>query len=179
MITRDNYSGTLTHRKMRFPSRMAAQGLTVILLFVLLIAFSAGAAEKGPPKPGSRDKCPVCGMLVEGFPNWVSIVVFKDGSHAFFDGPKDMFKYLLDLKRYSPKKQSSDIGALFVTDYYTLAPIEARKAWYVVGSDVLGPMGPEPVPLEKESDAKTFMKDHKGRKVLRFEDITLDVVRNL
>jgi len=179
MIARDNYPGTLTHGKVRVLSRIAAQGLTVMVLFVLLIAFSAGAAEKGPPKPGPRDKCPVCGMLVEGFPNWMSTVVFKDGSQVFFDGPKDMFKYLLDLKRYSPKKQSSDIGALFVTDYYNLAPIDARKAWYVVGSDVLGPMGPEPVPLEKESDAKAFMKDHKGRQVLRFEDVTPDVIRNL
>jgi nitrous oxide reductase accessory protein NosL len=149
------------------------------LLFVLLIAFSAGAAENGPPKPGPRDKCPVCGMLVEGFPNWVSTVVFKDGSRAFFDGPKDMFKYVLDLKRYNPKKQPSDIADLFVTDYYTLAPIEARKAWYVAGSDVQGPMGGDLVPLAKEADAKAFMKDHKGRKVLRFEDVTLDVIRNL
>jgi len=142
-------------------------------------ACSAGAAENGPPKPGPRDKCPVCGMFVAGFPNWLSAVVFKDGSHAFFDGPKDMFTYLLDLKRYNRKKQTGDIRDVFVTDYYTLAPIDGRKAWYVVGSDVQGPMGPEPVPLEKEADAKACMKDHKGRKVLRFEDVTPDVIGNL
>jgi nitrous oxide reductase accessory protein NosL len=47
------------------------------------------------------------------------------------------------------------------------------------GSDVFGPMGNELVPFNKESDAREFMKDHTGKKILRFSDITLDMVKAL
>jgi len=86
----------------------------------------------------------VCGMRVAGFPNWQCTVIFKDGFRAFFDGPKHMFKYVRDLKRYNPSRQPGDLAALFVTDYYELTPIDARKAWYIVGSDVRG-SAPSPV----------------------------------
>ena len=113
-------------------------------------------------------------MLVAGFPNWVSAVTFNDGSHAFFDGPKDMFKYLVDLKRYNPSKQAGDIDSVYVTDYSSVSSIDGKKAWYVTGSDVKGPMGKELVPFEKESDAKAFLKDHKGKKLLDYEQALAD-----
>lgn len=149
--------------------------VTVIFLTSLLVTAAQGADSKAL-RPGRNDKCPVCGMLVAPFPNWWSAVVFKDGSHAFFDGPKDMFKYLLDLKRYNPSKRPGDIEAVRVTDYYKVAPIDGRKAWYVAGSDVNGPMGEDLVPFEKESDAKAFSKDHKGKKVLTFEAVKLETL---
>jgi nitrous oxide reductase accessory protein NosL len=159
------------------PSGAPRKGFALMLLLALLLAVSpAGAADKAPLKPGPQDKCPVCGMPVAGFPNWVSTVTFKDGSHAFFDGPKDMFKYLLDLKRYNPSKQPGDIEAVWVTDYYKVAPIDGRKAWYVSGSDVNGPMGEELVPFGKESDAKAFSKDHKGKKILTFDAVRLETL---
>jgi nitrous oxide reductase accessory protein NosL len=40
------------------------------------------------------------------------------------------------------------LEAIGVTDYYRVQRIDAHKAYYVVGSDVLGPMGHELIPLE-------------------------------
>jgi nitrous oxide reductase accessory protein NosL len=40
-------------------------------------------------------------------------------------------------------------------------------------------MGRELIPLGKESDAKVFMKDHKGAKVMTFPEVTADIVRRL
>ncbi len=160
-------------------SKMEMRPWTVLLVLMLLLAVSGQTAEADAPKPGPGDKCAVCGMFVAEFPNWISVVVFKDGTRTFFDGPKDMFRYLLDLKRYNPTKQAKDVADVFVTDYYTLAPVDGRKAWYVSGSDIHGPMGQELVPLGKEVDAKAFLKDHKGKKVLKFEDITPEVVAGL
>jgi nitrous oxide reductase accessory protein NosL len=34
------------------------------------------------------------------------------------------------------------------------------SAYYVLGSDIYGPMGRELIPFEKEADAKEFIKDH-------------------
>jgi copper chaperone NosL len=146
---------------------------------MLLSAFAAYGVEKNLPKPGPRDKCPVCGMFVAPFPNWIAVVAFKDGSHSFFDGPKDLFKYLKDQKQYDPTHKAGHVGSIFVTDYYAVSLIDARAAWYVAGSDVAGPMGNELVPLATESDARSFLKDHKGKKILRFPDITPEVIKGL
>lgn len=149
------------------------------LLGFLLPALPAGAAEKGAPKPGARDKCPVCGMFVAKYPDWTAAVRFRDGSHVYSDGAKDMFKYLHDLKKYDPARKPEEIQAVLVMDYYRLSWIDARQAWYVLGSDVFGPMGRELIPLAKEADAKEFMKDHKGIQIIRFADITMEVIKTL
>lgn len=152
--------------------------LCLLTVGVLLLASSVRAAEIQTPKPTAKDKCPVCGMLVAKYSQWLSVVLFKDGSRAFFDGPKDMFKYLHDMKRYNPSKGTGDINFIAVTDYYTVSPIDARKASYVLGSDVFGPMGNELIPLTAESDAKEFMKDHKGQRILKFSEVTTEVMKS-
>jgi len=160
-------------------------GLALCLIGILLLISLAGAAEKEIPKrmvpvvPTAKDKCPVCGMFVSKYPDWTTAILFKDGSHVFFDGAKDMFKYLLDSKKYGPSKKTEDIQAIMVMDYYGLSWIDAWKAWYVLGSDVFGPMGRELISLEKEADAKEFMKDHKGIRIVRFLEVNMEVLKTL
>ncbi len=153
--------------------------LWTLCLIGFLWPFPLGAAEIAVPKPAARDKCPVCGMFVAKYPDWLAAVRLKDGSHVFFDGAKDMFKYLHDMKKYDPSRRPEDIQAVAVMDYYGLAWIDARKAWYVLGSDVYGPMGRELIPLEREADAREFMKDHKGIKIIRFTEATQGVIKSL
>ena len=152
--------------------------LTLSLTLTLLLSLSHGG-EKKPVKPTSKDKCPVCGMFVAKYPDFLAEIIFKDGSYAVFDGTKDMFKYYFDLKKYNPKKRLEDIDSVYVTDYYNLALIDGYRAFYVTGSDVYGPMGKELIPLEKEADAKEFMKDHKGQSILKFKDITYEIIKGL
>jgi copper chaperone NosL len=137
------------------------------------------AAERGVPKPTTRDKCPVCGMFVAKYPDWLAAVRLRDGTHVFFDGAKDMSKYVHDPKKYDAARRPEDIEAVLVMDYYGLAWIDARKAWYVLGSDVYGPMGRELIPLEKEDDAREFMKDHMGMRIIRFSEATPEVIKTL
>jgi len=66
-------------------------------------------------------------MFVAKYPDWMAQVVFKDGSRAYFDGAKDMFKYFFNLKKYNPAKTPGDIQAIWVTDYYELSPVDGRK----------------------------------------------------
>jgi len=153
--------------------------LLVILALVLLSEPSLWAADKGPAKPGPGDKCPVCGMFVAKYPDFVSVLTFKDGTHAFFDGVKDMMKYYFNLQKYNPSKKHDDIAQIHVTDYYSLELTDGFKAFYVLGSDIYGPMGKELIPFEKEADAREFLKDHKGKVVLRFQDISQDIVKGL
>ena len=152
--------------------------LITIVIFLLSWTVLQGA-EKIPAKPTSRDKCPVCGMFVYKYPDYLAQISFKDGSTAFFDGSKDMFKYYFNLSKYNPVKKASDIDFIFVTDYYNLTPIDGMKAFYVLGSDAYGPMGRELIPFEKEAEAREFLKDHKGKSILRFRDITYPIVKGL
>ena len=153
--------------------------LFVFTILLLLIAAPAGAAGFKAQKPGKGDKCPVCGMFVAKYPDFAAQVQFRDGRTVHFDGPKDLFKYYQNIPRYSPGLKQADIAVILVTSYYTLAPIDALTAWFVTGSDVYGPMGRELVPFEKEAEARDFLKDHKGKGLLRFGGITPAVVRGL
>ena len=146
----------------------------------IFIAFSmSSAGEKGPIELKANDKCPVCGMFVAKYPDFAAQIIFKDGSYAAFDGTKDMFKYYFSLAKYNPSKKTADIAVIYVTDYYDLKWIDGYKAFYVEGSDVYGPMGRELIPFEKKEGAEQFMTDHVGKSLLKFEEITHDVIKGL
>ncbi len=153
----------------------------VVLVFVLcLFTLQAGAAGTAAfVKPGVAEKCPVCGMFVAKYPDWVAEVIFKDGGHAVFDGPKDLFRFLAGMKEYAPARSDADVARVFVNDYYAVMPIDGHAAFYVLGSDATGPMGRELIPFARETDAREFLKDHHGKKVLRFREITPAVLKEL
>jgi copper chaperone NosL len=148
-------------------------------LIILCLAAPSFAAGPGDAPPSQKDKCPVCGMFVAMFADWNARVEFSDSTQAIFDGSKDMFKYYLNMKQYNPSKSKSDVTAISVKDYGSKTSIDARKAFFVIWSDIYGPMGHEPIPFEEEGDAKKFLKDHKGRKILKFKDITPKVILSL
>ncbi len=144
----------------------------------LAIAAGLAAAAGAPPQaPGPKDKCPVCGMFVAKFPEWTAAARHPDGSVAYFDGAKDLFTFLKDPGRYG--RTGAPAGDVWVKDYYQQRMLEARKAWFVAGSKVLGPMGRELVPCATEAEARTFMKDHGGSRILRFAEVTPEVLRGL
>lgn len=143
-----------------------------LLALAALVALSlatvpAFATDFVPPDENAR--CPVCGMFVSPYPNWASSVVLRDGTRVYFDGPKDLFQYVLDPGRFRPQTTIADIAAVFVTEYYTVAPVAAGDVFFIAGSDVLGPMGKELVPVAGADAARTFMRDHGGNRVLRFD----------
>lgn len=149
------------------------------LLVLFVVQANPGAETLEFPDPGSTDTCPVCGMFVAKYPEWVATVLYQDGHAHHFDGAKDMFKYLLDMAKWAPGHTAGDIAAIGVTEYYGLQRIEAREAWYVIGSDVLGPMGHELVPLATPQDAEEFQRDHAGRRILRFGEVTTELLIDL
>ena len=151
-----------------------------LTMTLVLALFSEGEAQEKPAlKPLAKDKCPVCGMFVAKYPDWVAAVSFRDGSKVFFDGAKDLFKYYFDFPKYNPSKKVGDIEKVQVTDYYDLTPINGYEAFYVVGSDVYGPMGRELIPFSKEADAREFLKDHKGKSLLRIQEVTPALIQTL
>jgi nitrous oxide reductase accessory protein NosL len=152
------------------------QWAALLLVVALLPAWGEGLHL---PAPGPKDTCPVCGMFVSLYPDWVATVVDRDGHAHHFDGAKDLFKYLLNLPKYAPGHTQADIAAIGVTEYYNVSRIDARAAWYVIGSDVLGPMGHELVPLATLAEAEEFQRDHQGKRMVRFNEVTPELLEQL
>lgn len=117
-----------------------------------------------------EDKCPVCGMFVYKYPTWIAKIECKSDVH-YFDGIKDLFKYY-----FRHKKNSKNI---LVQDYYTQKILDARESFFVIGSDVYGPMGNEFIAFETLQSAKKFMLDHKAKQLVKFDDINEDMVYSL
>ncbi|MEE9910458.1 MAG: nitrous oxide reductase accessory protein NosL [Deltaproteobacteria bacterium] len=153
--------------------------LLIVIVAGLLAGSSAYAEPAGSLNIKASDKCPVCGMFVAKYPDFLAYMIFKDGTYAAFDGVKDMMKCYLDMSRYLPGKKKTDIRTMAVTDYYTMRMIDAFTAYYVIGSDVLGPMGHELIPHESQSKAKEFMEDHLGKKLLKLPQITPALLKEL
>lgn len=151
----------------------------VALLLLPVLASIAHSSSPSPRVPEPRSACPVCDMFVAPHPEWLAQIVLGDGTAVFFDGCKDLFTYLLDPDRFESAATADRIAAIYVTGYYDQTAFEARAAFFVLGSDIHGPMGKELVPLRDLGEAEDFMRDHRGAAVLRFEDIDAEVLASL
>lgn len=147
-----------------------------LLACILLVLVPMTALAAPPERPGPKDRCPVCGMFVAPYHNWMSVAVSSSGARYYFDGPKDMFRFLSDQKTYRPKADAGNPLQLWVTEYYSTRLVKAEDVFFVVGSDVNGPMGPELVPIAGKDAAETFLRDHGGRSIMMFDGQQLQKV---
>lgn len=142
----------------------------VVFVVVLLTVASTGVGEPLHPV-GPEEKCPVCGMFVAKYEQWLTQIVDGQDKPLVFDGVKDMMAYYFNGPNYGGDTDMSK-AEIWVRNYYTLDYIDGRAAFYVVGSDVLGPMGEELIPFSTRKEAENFKTDHHGKAILEFDEIT-------
>lgn len=121
------------------------------------------------------EKCRVCGMFVAKYQPWIAQLHYTSGDVAMFDGVKDMMAYFFEPEKYGATTGDT-VSAIYVKDYYTQEWLDGKEAVYVIGSDVMGPMGHEFIPFNASPAAENFVKDHKGKSILEFEEITPEQV---
>ena len=155
------------------------KALLSLTLLVLLFGTNFSYGDEPIVTIQKTDRCPVCGMFVYKYPKWVAQIIFKDGSYYFYDGAKDMFKHIFDTAKYTPGKSADAIKDIYVTDYYEVELVNAKTAFFVIGSDVLGPMGHELLPFKDKESAQEFLEDHKGKSIIRFQDVTPAIIESL
>lgn len=141
----------------------------LVLLIGVLVLLSACKKEK--PAVQTEHRCANCNMIVEKYPSWIQKVILTNHDTLYFDGARCMFKIL--------NESEKEVQSILVKDYYTLEFIDGRQAWYVIGSDVLGPMGNELIPFKEEAAANGFFKDHAAEKIVRFDEVDLKLVMRL
>ncbi len=147
--------------------------LEAVAYYLLRGAAHKGAAALHVPADA---KCPVCGMFVSKYPKWAALMVIA-GKSYYFDGVKDMMKYYIFDGDFPYERGT--IEQMKVTDYYTLEAINAKNAFYVIGSNIYGPMGNELIPFISEKSAKNFLNEHRGEGIIRFDAITGEMVMKL
>ena len=151
--------------------------LLTCLCIVLFVSVPIASAEPNKEIP-SDSRCPVCGMFVAKYPKWICQIRLNDNSLKYFDGIKDMMRFYFSPEKYAGGS-TENIKEIWVKDYYTLNWVDGKSALYVIGSNVFGPMGKELVPFAAQETAGGFLKDHHGKQVLTFTEITPEIVQSL
>ncbi len=142
-----------------------------LFCFLLVVTVSASAFSEPLQGIDPKEKCPVCGMFVAKYDQWLAQIVTEDSKPLIFDGVKDMMAYYFNAELYGGDADLTQ-AQIWVRNFYTLDYMDGRKALYVLGSDVLGPMGDELIPFATRQEAESFKKDHKGTSILGFDEIT-------
>lgn len=129
----------------------------------------------------SSDECHLCGMLITHFDGPKGEVFRKEqGDKVFkFCSTRDMFSYYLDPenKRNVSQMLVHDMskmpwGSDSINDKYF---IDAKKAWFVAGSEKTGAMGETLASFSQQKDAESFAKEF-GGKVVSFKEINYDTI---
>jgi nitrous oxide reductase accessory protein NosL len=109
-------------------------------------------------------------MDVAKNPRWVAGFSFDDGRELLFCSPRCLFAW---------REQERAAGSVWVTEYYTQRRLPASELFFVVGSDVVGPMGAALVPVRGADAAEQFRLDHGGERVVRLSEIDVELLRSL
>ncbi len=157
---------------------MKTLNLALVVSF-LFISLSLTSPSRGLSETAVPDdaRCSVCGMMVAKYPVWVTRLTSPRGE-LFFDGVKDMMAYYHNPEMYGGQ-HDEQVTNILVRDYYSQKWIDGTKAYFVTGSDVLGPMGHEFIPFETMDAAQSFEKDHHGKSILTFESISAEMVMEM
>jgi copper chaperone NosL len=154
----------------------------LLLAVCLLAACSRGPAPKPPPFEFNREHaCSVCGMIIVDFPGSKAQIHYKRGRPDAFCSTLDMFLFYLQPDR------PGNIEVIYVNDMGKPDPehqpehpqghwIDAQKAFYVYGGDVMGPMGELLIPFSERRDAESYSVKHGGR-IVKFDEVTADLLR--
>jgi nitrous oxide reductase accessory protein NosL len=129
------------------------------------------------PVPGEA-RCPVCGMYPERYPRWAAQLIFADGAALFFDSPRELFLFLLDMDQYHDAHGPDEVERAYVSDAVDGQWVSIADAYFVQGSRVSGPMrGPDLPAFANAGAAEAFVAEQ-GGSLIRLEQITRDLLQS-
>lgn len=158
---------------------MLVAALAASLLVVMAGSAGAGAGggptpavaplgEDGRIQPGPTDRCPVCAMFPARRPEAAAAMTLHSGETFYFCGNGCLLRTWLRPTVHLGQAQGA-IDRLVVRDFFSGQDVDGRRAFYVAGSDVVGPMGPAIVTLGEEAHVATFRKRHGGATVFTLD----------
>lgn len=156
---------------------------TSLIRFTLSLAFVATlaacnkpVAPVAPQEITSGTSCSLDGMTLADFPGPKGQIQYVTGKPDYFCDTMEMFSI------YLQPEQKKSITGIFTQDMGNTPwekPqghwIDAKQAFYVLGSKKNGSMGPTLGSFAHQPDAEKFAKEF-GGKVLHFDQVTPDMV---
>jgi len=160
--------------------------ILLLLLSATLILTGCGKSGEAtkPPRPvaiEAGDECYVCGMIIVNYPGPKGEAYVRGRETPLkFCSTRDLFSYLLqpESKVIVTQVYVHDMAATDWNHPANSAFVDARSAWYVADQPLKGAMGPTLASFKTQKGAEAFHVKHGGR-LLRFEDITLEILANL
>jgi copper chaperone NosL len=148
------------------------------LVFIFAISFFSCQSKQEKKQEASNKitantRCQTCGMPSQEYPKW-QVKHLKNQVESYFCSPRCMF--------VAATKTPTNISlqdTIWAVDYYEQKKIDALQAFYVINSDITGPMGHDFVPFATQNAAQDFLQEHKGTKIVTFKDVTPDMITTL
>jgi hypothetical protein len=147
--------------ELRAPVAGSSRRGFLLASLAIMVALGASTACK------KEARCKNCGMRIEAQSAWRAELVGDDGSLTSFDTPRCALQ--------SWRSGKTPAKSVRVLDYYDRKPLDGSAVRFVVGGDVVGPMGPDLVPVDPARVGK-FLQDHGAERALRVEEVTLEVI---
>jgi copper chaperone NosL len=157
------------------PARKALRRAALAGALVVL----AACVERVAPHPVELTDAAICsldGMLLADFPGPKGQIIYEQGAPDMFCDTVELVSTLLQ------PEQQRRVAAAYTQDM-AQEPwdrprghwIDAKSAYYVIGSRKTGSMGPTLGTFAREADAQAFALEN-GGKVLRFAELTPGMV---
>lgn len=128
------------------------------------------ALALGAPACKHEVRCKNCGMKIDPKSAWRAELVAQDGAVTPFDSPRCALTAWRSGKVHA--------ASLRVQSYYDRKPRDGAEMRFVIGGDVVGPMGPDLVPVDPTRVTK-FIQDHGADRALRLDEVTPQVLATL
>uniref|UniRef100_UPI0012EECC56 nitrous oxide reductase accessory protein NosL n=1 Tax=Desulfosarcina cetonica TaxID=90730 RepID=UPI0012EECC56 len=120
----------------------------------------------------------VCAMFPARHSASAAAMTLNNGSTFYFCSNGCLLRAFLRPAAYL-NARPSDIDRLSVRDYFSGRPTDARKATWVAGSDVVGPMGPAIIALSDAGQLAAFQRRHGGDTVFSLDQLTDDLWKHI
>lgn len=151
------------------PSPSRRQFLRAATAAVIVCA-TACASPSEEASAQHANRCANCGMRVTRGAAFASGAREASGAEVVFDSPKCMFRWL---------EQHRDARDAWTTEHLSRQERPAAGLFYVLGTDLRGPMGADLVPVDTREHADTLLASHHGQRVLVFAEVTPEIVASL
>ncbi|MFS2106991.1 nitrous oxide reductase accessory protein NosL [Ralstonia sp. Ralssp135] len=154
-------------------SALRRRARSALFATAIVLAGCQGAASTPGPIELTRDTpCSLDGMTVTDFPGPKAQILYDKGTPDVFCDTIELFSIVLrpEQQRHMLAMYVQDMAK---TDWNTPRGhwIDARTAFYVVGSKARGSMGATFASFATQADADAFAT-HQGGKVYKFNEIT-------